>query len=442
MTAKRITALIIVALGVGLGFFVYSSESSRFSYKLGLDLNGGTQLVYKADISKISEASVDDSLVALRDVIERRINVFGVSEPLVQLEEGSIVGGSSEKRLIVELPGVTDIEKAIDVLGKTPLLEFRLQKDNLPTSEEEIAKLKPEDVFTSTDLTGRLLQRAELQFSNGGGLSSAPGETAVLLVFNTEGKELFAKITRENVGKLLAIFLDGEPISTPVIREEIKDGNAVISGGFTLQESRELVRNLNLGALPVPIELVGSQVVGATLGQDAINAGVKAGIVGFALIALFLLVWYRLPGFLAVLSLALYVLIMLSLFKLIPVTVTAAAIAGLIMSIGMAVDANVLVFERMNEELKAGKELKDAIAEGFARAWTSVRDSNISNIITASILFWFGTSLIKGFALVLMLGVIVNLCTAIFINKIFMFAVTSSRQGSLSRFLFGKGLGR
>ncbi|MFM2357748.1 MAG: hypothetical protein RJA61_485 [Candidatus Parcubacteria bacterium] len=439
MVRTRILALCVVLIGVGVGFFVYNSQSaeSGFNFKLGLDLDGGTQLIYKADVSGVAESEVSEALSALRDVIERRVNVFGVSEPLVQIEEGRALTGGSEQRLIVELPGVTNIDEAIDVLGKTPLLEFKLQKDGLPTSQEEIAKLALEEIFIPTGLTGRFLERAELQFPQQG--SGGLGEPSVLLVFNTEGKELFAEITRKNIGKFLAIFLDGVPISTPVIREEIVDGNAAISGGFAIQEARELVRNLNLGALPVPIELVGSQVVGATLGRNAIDAGVVAGFYGFIFVSLFLIFWYRLPGFLAVLSLAMYVALILALFKLIPVTLTAAAIAGLIMSFGVAVDANILVFERMREELKAGRSLNDAISEGFTRAWSSVRDSNISNIITASILFWFGTSLIKGFALVLALGVVVNIFTAIVINRLFMRAFASSSMGPVRHFLFGRG---
>ncbi len=443
MFGKRISAVIIVLVACAIGFFVYNSEqgNSEYAFKLGLDLDGGTQLVYKADVSGVESSQVSEAMTALKDVIERRVNVFGVSEPLVQVEEGGVISGNSEQRLIVELPGVTDIDKAVDVLGKTPLLEFKLQRDNLPQSQEEIENLGPDDVFVSTNLTGRFLQKAELQFAQ---QNTGLGEPSVLLMFNTEGKELFAKLTKDNTGKVLAIFLDGVAISVPVIREEISDGRAVISGGFSIEEARVLVRNLNLGALPVPIELVGSQVVGATLGHDAVQAGVIAGMYGFLLIAIFLLAWYRLPGFLAIISLAIYVVVMLALFKLIPVTMTAAAIAGFVMSLGMAVDANVLVFERMREEIASGKSIQESIKEGFSRAWSSVRDSNISNIITASILFWFGTSLIKGFALVLMLGVVVNLITAIGVNRLllYVFAPRGTESGPISRFLFGKGFGK
>lgn len=441
MTGRRILSFIVFLGAIAFGYFVYTSNTpeSSFAFKLGLDLNGGTQLVYKADVSGVSKGEVGEAMEALREVIERRINVFGVSEPLVQIEQGSVVAGSAEQRLIVELPGVSDIDKAILLLGKTPLLEFKLQKADLPKTQEELEKLSPDQIFASTELTGRFLERAELQFTQQGGVGL--GEPMVLLIFNTEGKKIFADITRQNTGKLLAIFLDGVPISTPVIREEIADGNAVISGSFTIEESKELVRSLNLGALPVPIELIQSQVVGATLGLDAIKAGLLAGMYGFLFVSIFLIFWYRLPGFLAVISLAMYIAIMLALFKLIPVTLTAAAIAGLVMSIGMAVDANVLVFERMREEIESGKVLSVAIGEAFTRAWSSVRDSNISNLITATILFWFGSSLVKGFALVLLLGVIVNIFTAVFVNKLFMLTFAKDSGSRFQKFLFGKGLG-
>lgn len=420
MVRTRILVFCVILLAALVGFFIYSSQSpeSSFNFKLGLDLDGGTQLIYRADISNISQEK--EALEALRDVIERRVNVFGVSEPLVQLEEAGSISGSAEHRLIVELPGVTDIEKAIEVLGQTPLLEFKLQRENLPKTEEELNKLTAEEIFISTELTGRFLDKAELQFIQNGGLGIS--EPTVLLKFDKEGQKLFADITRENKGKFLAIFLDGAPISTPVIREEISDGNAVISGAFSIEEARELVRNLNLGALPVPIELVSSQIVGATLGSEATEAGIKAGVVGFVLVSLFLLLWYRLPGLVAIISLAMYIIVTLALFKLIPVILTAAAIAGFVMSIGMAVDANVLVFERLREERKKGQIMSVAINESFARAWSSIRDSNISNLITATILFWFGTSLIKGFALVLFLGVIVNTFITLFITKLFLLA--------------------
>ncbi|TSC61082.1 MAG: protein translocase subunit secF/protein translocase subunit secD [Parcubacteria group bacterium Greene0416_14] len=238
----------------------------------------------------------------------------------------------------------------------------------------------------------------------------------------------------------IKIFLDGEPISTPVIRDEIESGTAVISGGFTPVEARELARDLNFGALPVPIELIATQTIDASLGRVALKDGILAGMWGLALVALFLVFWYRLPGFLAAFSLALYAIVMLVLFKLIPVTITAAGIAGFVLSIGMAVDANILIFERMKEERKKGVSLDEAIGAGFDRAWFSIRDANISSTITAIILFWFGTPMVKGFALTLGIGVFVSMLTAISISRTFLFAIRPKGNGKIAHFLFGSGL--
>jgi len=434
----RITAIVFVIVIVAVAIFSFSNNGnsgflSGFPFKLGLDLAGGTELVYSADVSKLESSDVGDAMTSLRDVIERRVNVFGVGEPVIQVEESSL-SGQEQHRLIVELPGITDIDQAVALIGKTPLLEFKLLSKDADLSGEELSI----DSFFDTGLTGSLLKHASLDFG-GNGQSQVLNEPVVRLQFNDEGADLFAQITRENVGEILAIFLDGAPISTPVIQQEITGGSAVITGQFTPDEAKQLVRDLNLGALPVPIELVGTQSVGATLGHDVLVAGVRAGIIGFALIVLFLILWYRLPGLLAAVSLVGYIALMLALFKIIPVTITAAAVAGLIMSIGIAVDANVLIFERMKDELREGKIIDDAIRAGFSRAWFSVRDSNISSIITAIILFWLGTSLVKGFALVLAMGVVVNMLTAIIVTKIFLLAISPKAHTKTSEFLFGVG---
>ncbi len=430
--------MILVVVMAAIGWFVYASEFgggslSRFPFKLGLDLNGGTELVYRADVSQVQGGDVDDSMDALRDVIERRVNVFGVSEPVIQTEQASIVGGSGDHRLIVELPGVTDINKAVELIGKTPTLEFKLPKADLQpivgTTTKKVALS-----YEQTGLTGRLLNRARLEFNQ------TTHQPIVVLVWNAEGKELFAKITRENVGKQLSIFLDGSEISSPVIREEIDGGEAIISGNFTANEGKELVRNLNYGALPVPIELVGTQTIGASLGQNALHSGIRAGLFGFLLVVLFLVLWYRLPGFISSITLVMYIIISLALFKLIPVTLTAAGLAGFILSIGMAVDANILIFERTKEELKRGKTIPEAVKEGFHRAWLSIRDSNISSIITAIVLFWIGTSSVKGFALTFGVGVLVSMFTAITATRTLLFAIVPNGAGALSRFLFSNGL--
>jgi protein-export membrane protein SecD len=440
MNKYRIGSVALILFLALTAFFVYSSQNpnsrlGKHPFKFGLDLVGGTELIYKADTSQIASGDISTSMATLRDVIERRINVFGVSEPIIQVEEAGIISGHPDHRLIVELPGVTDIDKAVALIGQTPLLEFRLEKDGIKNlSEQQIASSSMTDLFVSTGLTGRYLKKASLQFDQN------TKNAIVILDLNAEGKDLFAKITRENVGKVLGIFLDGNPISLPNIREEIKDGTAQITGGFTPEQASTLVRNLNYGALPVPIELVSTQSIGASLGEVALHAGERAGLWGFIVTALFLILWYRLPGFVASIALTLYVFLSLALFKLIPVTLTAAGVAGFILSIGMAVDANILIFERMKEELASGKKLEDAMHEGFHRAWLSIRDSNISSIITAIVLFWLGTSAVKGFALTLGLGVVVSMFTAITVSRTFLFAISASHESPITKFLFGVGV--
>ncbi len=443
----RYAAAVILIIAGALGYFIYHTTGGggRFDFKLGLDLSGGTHLVYKADISKIEPASVADSLQTLREVIERRVNSFGVSEPVVQTLQGGALGGG-EQRLVVELPGITDVDEAVKLIGQTPLLEFKLVKkgfeDKLTisttsTTAGSVNLIPNPEAFEETGLSGKYLSRATLEFGSGGvGLS----QPTVRVDFNPEGTKLFGDITSANVGRVIAIFLDGTLVSSPVVQEKITDGTAIISGNFSADTARELVRNLNLGALPVPINLVSTQSIGAILGDEALNAGILAGIVGFIILSLFMLFWYRIPGLVAVVSLTIYVVFMLVLFKLIPVVLTAAGIAGFILSVGLAVDANILIAERIKEELAAGKKLDHAIREGFARAWLAIRDSNIAHIIAGVILFWFGTSLIKGFALVFGLGVVVSMLSAITISRTFLLALGINAESKLGHFLMRSGL--
>lgn len=443
MNKYRIGALLLLILLAGLGLFQYraSDTDAKFPYKFGLDLIGGTSLIYHADVSKIEPSDVADSMSTLRDVIERRINIFGVSEPLIQVEDAGIISGNRDHRLIVELPGVSDINQAVALIGQTPLLEFRLERpgarEKLAGGEGVTASTTIDELFVSTGLTGSLLQKASLDFNNSG--NGGGQSVAVALKFNDEGKDLFAKLTAENIGKVLAIILDGKVIQTPVIKDSITDGTAIITGSFTPEQASEVVRQLNYGALPVPIELVSSETIGASLGDAALDAGLKAGLVGFALLSIFMIFWYRLPGFIATVALVLYVLLSLAVFRLIPVTLTAAGLAGFILSIGMAVDANVLIFERMKEELRKGSDLDVAMKEGFQRAWLSIRDSNISSIITAVVLFWLGTAAVKGFALTLGVGVLVSMFTAITASRTFLFASGVKGNSKTVQFLFGSG---
>ena len=440
MSAKyRFISFLLILAGLGIAYFDVANflkpESFLYSrilsvpFKLGLDLQGGVHLTYKADLSAIKPAEASGAMEGLRDVIERRVNAFGVGEPLVQVEKSA--GG--DQRLIVELPGVTNVNEAIKMIGETPFLEFKTENPNTDKLTEE-EKKDSSKVFVQSDLTGRYLKKAILDFNQ------TTFEPIISLEFNEEGGKLFAKLTKENVGKSIAIFLDGQPISVPNVNEEITGGKAQITGQFTPKEAKLLVQRLNSGALPVPVSLISQQSVGPSLGEKFLAKGVMAGIYGMILVSLFLILWYRLPGLVAVLALGLYTIIILALFKLIPVTLTAAGIAGFILSVGMAVDANILIFERMKEELKKGKNLQSAISEGFSRAWLSIRDSNISSLITAGILFWMGTSMIKGFALTLGVGILISMFSAITVSRTLLLAIGLKGESKISKFLFGSGI--
>jgi len=490
---------------------------------LGLDLQGGTHLVYQADTSNIPNEDKGSSIEGIRDVIERRVNMFGVSEPVIQTNQKG-----ADWRVIIELAGVKDVNEAIEMIGETPILEFKEEAVPQELTEEEKnaiellnkeAKKKAEEIlqqalkpeadfaalaneysedpgnqnpeteekmggdldffgrgmmvpefeevvfdkvsvgevypelietqfgyhiikktdekedqvrashilfrtqstepqvnpydFQDTGLTGKQLKGSSVQFDPN------TNEPQVSLEFDNEGKELFAEITERNVDKVVAIYLDGSPISMPRVNEPIRDGSAVISGEFTLDEAKQLAQRLNAGALPVPITLVSQQNIGATLGKISMEKSLLAGIIGLILIALFMVIYYRLQGILAVGALFIYSLIVLAIFKLWPITLTLAGIAGFILSIGMAVDANILIFERTKEELREDRNLRMAIEEGFKRAWPSIRDSNVSTLITCAILAWFGTSIIKGFAITLGIGTLVSMFSAITITRNF-----------------------
>lgn len=555
MTVRRrlwLTVLGIVVLTVLAGIVDYPKGPNitwpferELKVHLGLDLQGGTSLVYEADTAQLVAGEEAEALAGVRDVIERRINAFGVSEPVVQTNK---VGNNW--RVIVELPGVTDINAAVKQIGETPLLEFKVEDDNQAVTDEQkqlidslnqqtktqaegilleakaggdfvaLASANSQDIatkdkagdvgyankanvptalvetlyttpvgevapnlietddayyivkitkrvhtaqtvddlnrqidngeepsfendlisvtspdeevvrysqitfrklaataglfgpnYTVTELTGKNLKSAEVQFT------TTTNEPVVTLNFDEEGSKLFADITRDNVGKTVAIFLDGSPISTPLVNEAITSGSAQISGSFTIEEAKELKQRLNAGALPIKITLVNQRNIGPTLGQDAIERSVTAGLIGVLLLAIFMVAYYRWPGFVAIIALGVYSLLLLAIFKLWPITLTLAGVAGFIFSLGVAVDANVLIFERLKEELRSGKSLQTAVDDGFKRAWLSIRDSNMSSLITCFILSWLGTSVIKGFAITLALGIVVSLFTAITVTR-------------------------
>lgn len=504
--------------------------SRDLNVRLGLDLQGGTSLQYTADVSQVPAADRSSALEGVRDVIERRINAYGVAEPVIQT---SRVG--QDYRVTVDLAGVKDINQAIKLIGETPLLEFREQAEPTGLSDAD-AKKKADEVlalvkkpkadfaalakqysddtgskntggdlgfaqagqfvaefdkalftdlkdgqisptpiktqfgyhiikriesrttkvdgkdvlevhgahiligiidspinqnnFVATQLTGKQLKRADVVFDQNSG---AP---QVQLSFNSEGTKLFAELTKKNLNKVLGIYLDNQAISLPQVNTEITSGTAVITGNFSLQEAKDLAKRLNAGALPVPITLISQQNIGASLGRESIERSLVAGLIGLILVAFFMIVYYRLPGLLAVLALLVYTMIVLAIFKLWPVTLTLAGIAGFILSIGMAVDANILVFERTKEELANGRPLLSAIDEGFRRAWLSIRDSNVSSLITSFILIWFGSSLIKGFAVTLAIGILVSMFSALTVTRTFL-NLTVSRWMGRHLWLFG-----
>jgi protein-export membrane protein SecD len=550
---NRIRFIAILALGVVAGLVSYPKAVSftpplynflnKAKINLGLDLQGGIHLEYKADTTQVADDKKDEALQAAQDVIERRINAFGVGEPLVQTAKSG-----EENRIIVELPGIKDIEGAKEQIKETPFLEFKeeaseedlkeyeklfeqanveskkkaeevlkralagedfselarefsqdpgskdqggdlgfvekgvlvpefdqvlfegnlqpgevyprlvetqfgwhiikmleVRSDKLEAIDEndpvnpaerdngesemevhsahilfakQSAEMIPELQYKSTGLTGKNLKTAEVVFATQG-LS----EPQVSLRFDDEGTKLFAGLTKKNLGKTLAIFLDGQVVSAPTVQSEITNGEAVITGDFSVEEAKKLAGRLNEGALPVPLTLVGQQSVEASLGQESLQKSLYAGIMGLAAVIVFMIAYYRFLGIVASAALLIYTALMIAIIKLSgsftpwPITLTLSGIAGLILTIGMAVDANILIFERTKEEIRRGKNIHRALKEGFRRAWTSIRDSNISSIITALILMVMATSFVKGFAIMLIIGVLVSMFTAITITR-------------------------
>jgi len=363
----------------------------------GLDLQGGTHLVYELDTSKYGGKDTGSAEQAVINVIDKRVNSLGVSEPVIQ---SSSMGG--RPTVIVELPGISDVNEAINLIGKTAQLKFQ------ETDPDDPTKLK------DTDLTGANLKRAQVEFDQ------TSGEPQVSLQFDSEGSKKFAEITKRNLNKPVAISLDDQIISAPTVESVIESGQAVINGEFTVNEAKDLTVQLNAGALPVPIKLVEQRNIGATLGNESVKKSLVAGLVGLILVGIFMIIYYRLPGVLAVFALAIYTLISLALFKTIPVTLTLAGITGFILSVGMAVDANILIFERTKEELNQGKSVGAALEEGFKRAWSSIRDSNFSSLITAAILYYGTSGIIRGFAVTLAIGILVSMFTAITVSRTFL----------------------
>ena len=373
--------------------------------KQGLDLQGGTEVILRADMSEVPSEDRSDALDSAKEVITRRVDLYGVSEPVIR----TLVNGD-DYRISVSLPGVNNSQEALDLIGQTASLDFR----EIPESTTAATYAD----FIPTGITGKDLKKATVQFD------PQTGKPVVGIEFTSEGGDKFAEVTARNVGKPLGIYLDGYPISTPTVSTEIKGGSGVISGEFTVDEAKNLSITLNAGALPVPIEIISQANVSASLGKESVSKSIQAGLVGLGAVALFMILLYGWLGFVAVMGLIIYGLITLSVYKLIPVTITLPGLAGFILSIGMAVDANILIFERMKEELRKGNEWKRAMELGFGRAWDSIKDANIATLITTFILFnpldWpflNSSGMIRGFALTLFLGVVIGLFTGIFVTR-------------------------
>ena len=399
---RRSIYVLILILTVTLlaAVFVYPKTFDKNynfrNWRLGLDLVGGSHLVYQVDLTGIQSTDRESVVNGLRDVIEKRVNLFGVSEPQVFISKSG-----ENHRLVVELAGIKDVSQAIKEIGETPFLNFA-----------EVDATNPNDPkFNFTNLTGRYVAGAQLNFDQ---TTSRP---SVNISFNDEGAKIFEELTANNIGKPVAIFLDNQLIEMPMVQEKIAGGQAQITGNFTLTEARQMVERFNAGALPAPITLVNQQTIGAGLGLDSLNKTIWAGMIGTLLVVIFMLIYYRWYGLAAAFALFIYVFLTLAVYKLFGVTMTLAGIAGFVLSIGMAVDANILIFERRKEEIKKGVSGAAAIEEGFRRAWPSIRDSNISTILTSIILYYFMTGFVRGFALTLLLGVIISMFSAITVTK-------------------------
>jgi protein-export SecD/SecF family membrane protein len=394
-----LTLIILVAIAAGIFVYPKGFGAKVQPWHLGLDLVGGAHLVYQVDLSQVSSTDRDSVVAGLRDVIEKRVNLFGVSEPQVYTAQAG-----DQTQLIVDLAGAKSVSDAIQQIGQTPLLQF-YDVDQNPSSTQP---------YIPTNLTGQYITGAQLNFNQ------TTGAPEVSLSFNNDGAQIFAKMTQADVGKPIAIFLDGQLIEAPVVQTAITNGQALITGGFTVDSARLLVERFNAGALPAPITLINQQTVSPTLGANSLQKMIFAGLLGTLLVILFMLFYYRKLGIFASLALVIYTALTLALFKLIPITLSLSGLAGFILTIGMAVDANILIFERIKEERKRGLPYASAVEEGFRRAWPSIRDSNTSTIITAIILYFFTSSFVQGFALTLLLGVIVSLFSAITTTRLFL----------------------
>ncbi len=425
-----IILLTILTVLINLPSKGFLSLTRSLTFKKGLDLAGGTSLTLKADMTNIAQAQRGKALESVKTVIDQRTNYFGVSEPLVQTAVSN-----NDYRVIVELPGV-NIDQAKNIIGTTAQLSFWEQTATSSSvsvkSQKEFSSLiatqsgYPVSVLLSlgtypkkTNLGGLDLKETSV------GFDSQNGKPQVQLQFTGEGAKKFADITSRNVGKKVAILEDQQVIEAPVVNQPILSGDAVITGGFTVESANTLSKSLNAGALPVPLTYLQQRSVDATLGSESLLKSLFAGILGILIIIIFMTVLYGRLGIIASIALIIYTLLIISIFKVssitpYAITLTLSGIAGFILSIGMAVDANILIFERMKEERRAGRSWHESLELGFSRAWTSIRDSNVSSLITSFVLYQYGTGSVKGFALTLAIGVLISMFSAIVITRTFL----------------------
>lgn len=405
-----ITFVVIALLAGFAGYVTWPKThflgSRDITLRQGLDLKGGAHLVYEADTSGVEAGELDEAMDGVRQVFDSRVNALGVTEPEIR------TGRNGETpTVIIDLPGISDVQKAKELLGSTAKLEFKDEEGNVVLEGKDIVANRT---------------AAEPQQGTTAGLTAASA-WQIKVVLTSEGREKFAAATSANIGKQIAIYLDEILISAPTVQSAITDGEAIITGDFTAQSARDFALQLKSGALPVPVKLVQEQTVGASLGSDAISQSLMAGLIGVFLVMLFMTAYYRWCGILASLALIVYAVLNIMVFKLIPVTMTLAGIAGFIISMGIAIDTNILTFERLKEELRLGKPMPVAIQEAFRRAWTSIRDSHVSGLISAFIIFTFASGPVRGFAVVLIIGTLLSLFSAITVTRNWMLLIAGSR---------------
>ena len=383
----------------------------EFKTHLGLDLKGGSHLVFQTDTSKVKSEDLQDAINSARDIIEKRVNLFGVSEPVVQ----SLKTGQKH-RISVDLPGIEDVSSAVRLIGQTAQLSF--YEENPTTDKEASAASIFSRLTKYTGLNGKHIKKAKLDFEN------QTGNPVVALEFTTEGAKIFSQVTKRNIGKPVAIIIDNLILSAPTVKQEITEGTAIISGSFTVDQAKKLAIAINSGALPLPIKLIEQRSIGPTLGAVEIKKSIYAGLIGLLAVFIFMIGYYGRLGIIASVGLIIYGLISLAIFRTIPIVLTLPGVAGFILSIGMAVDSNILIFERIKEELRKGKEFDVASRLGFGRAIDAIKDANLTTLTVAFILFnpanWdflpqFGT--VRGFALTLAIGVATSLFTGVVITK-------------------------